>query len=388
MKRLIILGSTGSIGTQTLEIVENNSEIFSVSCLTANTNWKLLAEQALKFRPFAVAIGEPEKAPLLRDALKNEKITVFSGKEGIREAASVDADTAVVALVGISGLIPTLTAIETGKEIALANKETLVVGGELVMKKAKEKNIPILPIDSEHSAIFQCLNGENRQSVQKIYLTSSGGPFRKLPLEEIRKKTAADALKHPTWDMGQKVTIDSSTLMNKGFEVIEARWLFDISPDRIEVIVHPQSIIHSMVEFIDGSIIAQLSTPDMRIPIQYALSYPERLDADFVTTDFIKIGNLTFEPPRTEDFPCLKYAFEAIRTGGTMPAVINGANEVAVNLFLQDKIKFMDIPGTIRQVMDNHKPVMNPELDDLLEADRYARNKACEINGVRFDTTC
>jgi 1-deoxy-D-xylulose-5-phosphate reductoisomerase len=388
MKQITILGSTGSIGTQTLEIVEKNPDLFSVSCLTANTNWELLAEQALKFRPSVVAIGESGRVPMLRDALKSENITVLSGDDGIREAAMVDADAVVVALVGISGLVPTLAAIQSGKEIALANKETLVVGGELVMKKARENNVPILPIDSEHSAIFQCLNGENRQDVRKIYLTSSGGPFRKLSLEEIRNKTAADALKHPTWDMGKKVTIDSSTLMNKGFEVIEARWLFDIEPEQIEVIVHPQSIIHSMVEFIDGSIIAQLSLPDMRIPIQYALSYPKRLEADFVTTDFAKIGSLTFEPPRTEEFPCLKYAFEAIKTGGTMPAVLNGANEIAVSLFLQDKIRFMDIPGTIRQVMDNHQPVMNPELEDLLEADRYARNKACELNDILFDSKC
>jgi 1-deoxy-D-xylulose-5-phosphate reductoisomerase len=382
MKKLVILGSTGSIGTQTLDIVENNPELFSVSGITANTNWELLAEQARKFKPSAVAIGDPEKAPMLRDALESENIRVLAGENGISEVASLDADTAVVALVGISGLVPTLEAIGSGKEIALANKETLVVGGELVMRKARERNVSILPIDSEHSAIFQCLNGENRKDIRRIYLTSSGGPFRNELVEELRNKKASDALKHPTWNMGKKVTIDSSTLMNKGFEVIEARWLFDISPRQIEVIVHPQSIVHSMVEFIDGSILAQLSKPDMRIPIQYALSYPQRFAADFVKTDFTKIGNLTFEAPRTDAFPCLKYAFDAIEVGGTMPALLNGANEVGVDLFLNDRIGFMDIPETIRQVMESHQPVMNPSLHDLLEADRYAREKAYEVNRI------
>jgi len=382
MKRLIILGSTGSIGTQTLQIVERFPDKYKVIGLSANNSWELLTSQARKYDVKTVALGNEEYIPDLKDALSGTGINILRGSDGITELAGMDADVVVVALVGISGLVPTLKAIETGKTIALANKETLVVGGELVMRKAREKGVSILPIDSEHSAIFQCLNGENKKEVRKIHLTSSGGPFRKVPSNELSSKTATDALKHPTWNMGNKVTIDSSTLMNKGFEVIEAKWLFDVSPDTINVIVHPQSIIHSMVEFIDGSIIAQLSHPDMRIPIQYSLTYPERLPAGYVTTDFIEIGNLTFERPRIDVFKCLKYAYEAIEAGGTMPAVLNGANEIAVQLFLKDKIGFMDIPRIIRETMDSHETVISPDLEDFISADRYARDKAYEIAGV------
>lgn len=382
MKSLIILGSTGSIGTQTLQIVERFPDKYKVLGLSANNSWELLAKQAKKFDVKTVVIGNEKYIPELQHALVGTDINILRGRGGIIELAGMDADVAVVALVGISGLVPTLKAIETGKTIALANKETLVVGGELVMKTAEEKGVSILPIDSEHSAIFQCLNGENKKEVRKIHLTSSGGPFRKVPSDELVSKTASDALKHPTWNMGNKVTIDSSTLMNKGFEVIEAKWLFDVSPDMINVIVHPQSIIHSMVEFIDGSIIAQLSLPDMRIPIQYSLAYPERLPAQYVTTDFIKIGSLTFEEPRIDVFKCLQYAYEAVKTGGTMPAVLNGANEIAVQLFLQDKMGFLDIPRIIRETMDSHKTILSPDLEDLLSADKFARNKAYKIAGV------
>lgn len=376
MKRLVILGSTGSIGTQTLQIVEKFPHLFSVEALSADSSWELLAEQAKKFHAKAVALRNKDYIRRLELMLEGSGIEILQGEKGIDEIAQMDCDMVITALVGISGLSPTLKAIDAGRTIALANKETLVVGGELVMSGAKEKNITILPIDSEHSAIFQCLNGETIKEVDKIILTSSGGPFRRLALDELKIRTAADALKHPTWNMGNKVTIDSSTLMNKGFEVIEARWLFDISPDQIEVLIHPQSIIHSMVRFIDGSIKAQLSTPDMRIPIQYALSYPERLPSEYVVTDFIKIGSFTFEEPRRDAFPCLEYAFDSLKVGGTMPAVLNGANEVAVQLFLDGRIGYTDISHIIYEAMNSHKVVKNPDLGELLEADRDARKKA------------
>lgn len=376
MKRLIILGSTGSIGTQTLQIVEKFPHLFSVEALTADSSWELLAKQARKFKAKAVALRNEKYIHLLEPMLEGSGIKILKGEKGIDEIAAMDCDMVITALVGISGLSPTLKAIDAGRTIALANKETLVVGGELVITKAKEKNVNILPIDSEHSAIFQCLKGEDIKDVDKIVLTSSGGPFRNLSIDQLKTRTAADALKHPTWNMGNKVTIDSSTLMNKGFEVIEARWLFDISPDKIEVIIHPQSIIHSMVRFIDGSIIAQLSTPDMRIPIQYALSYPDRLPAEYVITDFTKIGSFTFEEPRWNAFPCLEYAFDSLKIGGTMPAVLNGANEVAVQLFLDGRIGYTDIALIIHQAMNSHKIIKNPYLEDLLEADREARETA------------
>ncbi len=373
MKRLVILGSTGSIGTQTLQIVEKFPQLFSVEALTADSSWELLANQAKKFNVKAVALRNNKYINELERVLEGSGIHILRNEAGIDEIASMDCDMVVTALVGISGLSPTLKAIEAGRTIALANKETLVVGGELIMSKAKEKNVKILPIDSEHSAIFQCLSGENIKEVDKIILTSSGGPFRSLSIEELKTRTASDALKHPTWTMGNKVTIDSSTLMNKGFEVIEARWLFDISPDQIEVIIHPQSIIHSMVRFVDGSIKAQLSTPDMRIPIQYALSYPDRLPAEYVITDFARIGSLTFEAPRWNAFPCLEYAFDSLRIGGTMPAILNGANEVAVELFLKGRIGYGDISRIIYEAMNSHKVIKYPGIEDLLEVDREAR---------------
>ncbi|MFP4499269.1 MAG: 1-deoxy-D-xylulose-5-phosphate reductoisomerase [Vulcanimicrobiota bacterium] len=376
MKKLTILGSTGSIGAQTLEIVENYPDKFKVSGLSARNNWELLARQARSFSAEVVAIANDEHYNALKNALADTGIKVLAGDAGICGLAAERVDIVVVALVGISGLLPTLKAIEAGNTIALANKETLVVGGELVMKKARGNQVPILPVDSEHSAIFQCLNRENPSDIKKILLTSSGGPFRITPAEELKKKTSSDALKHPNWDMGKKVTVDSSTLMNKGFEVIEAHWLFDVDSERIQVLVHPQSVIHSMVEFVDGSIIAQLSLPDMRIPIQYALSYPGRLPADFVKTDFFEIGRLDFEKPRMDDFPCLKLAYESLKLKGTMPAVLNGANEVAVELFLKDKIGFLKISEIIEKTMENHVLISQPSLEDLLDADAYARQSA------------
>jgi 1-deoxy-D-xylulose-5-phosphate reductoisomerase len=374
MKRIVILGSTGSIGTQTLEIIDQNMDQFTVEGLTAHSNWKLLAEQARRFCPRKVAIADPEQAGPLREAIDDDEIEILSGNEGVRKVAVMDADMVVVAVVGKAGLVPTIAAVEKGRTIALANKETLVVGGELITRMARENGVAILPIDSEHSAILQCLNGEDRKNVRKIHLTSSGGPFRELPREEIDSKTAGDALIHPTWkNMGKKVTIDSSTLMNKGFEVIEARWLFDIDPDRIQVLIHPQSIIHSMVEFTDGSVMAQMSRPDMRIPIQYALTYPRRLPASFVENDFVAMGGLTFEAPRRDVFPCLDFAYHAIKMGGTLPAVLNAANEVAVEMFLAGSIRFGDIQKVILRVMEMHRVVMEPALKDLLEADSYAR---------------
>lgn len=382
MKKLVILGSTGSIGTQTLEIVKRHPDLFIVDGLTALSSWESLARQALWFMPRKVALGDPANVPRLREALEGQDIEVLEGEEGINEVASMDADVAVVALVGVSGLVPTIKAIRTGKTIALANKEALVVGGDLVMEESDKQGVSIIPIDSEHSAIFQCLRGENRETLKKVYLTSSGGPFRTVDSAELKTKTASDALKHPTWDMGKKVTIDSATLMNKGFEVIEACHLFDLSPSEIEVLIHPQSVIHSMVEFIDGSIKAQMSLPDMRIPIQYALTCPGRIPTNYVNTNFIEIKNLTFESPRADDFPCLNLAYEAMQKGGTMPAVLNGANETAVQMFLDGKIGFMDIPKIISTVMEEHKPVPSPSLDDLLSANSFAMKRAEEINKI------
>ena len=385
MKRIVILGSTGSIGTQTLEIVDNHLDQFTVEGLSAHHNWQLLDQQAHKYLPPMVAIANPEMEAPLKNALSDIDTKVVAGKGGLNTLARMESDLVVVALVGISGLIPTINAIKAGRTIALANKETLVVGGELVMNLARHNGVDILPIDSEHSAIFQCLNGEDPSTIRRIHLTSSGGPFREMPIEKLREMTAKEALDHPTWGhMGKKVTIDSSTLMNKGFEVIEACWLFDLDPDQVNVIIHPQSIIHSMVEFYDGSVIAQLSKPDMRIPIQYALSYPQRLPGDYVETNFFEIGSMSFEKPRIDAFPCLEHAFKAIRTGGTLPAVLNGANEVAVDLFLKGKIKFTDIASTVGRVLDEHIINLEPDAEKLLDADAFARRLAYELNSSGF----
>ena len=366
MKNIAILGSTGSIGTQTLDVIEKNPDKFKVTALSVNKNIELLKEQIEKFKPEAVSVMDKAKA----DQLKVD-IPVYSGLEGLKKIATLEsADTIVTSVVGSIGLEPTIAAIKAKKNIALANKETLVTAGELVMKEAKKNEVTIMPIDSEHSALFQCLNGEDIKKVRRLIITCSGGPFRNKPLKELIQMKASDALKHPTWKMGAKITIDSSTLMNKGFEVIEAKWLYNIN--NIDVVVHPQSIIHSMVEYVDRSIMAQLGTPDMRIPIQYALSYPKRIKNELEPLDITK-QDLTFEKPDTKRFPCLSYAFEALEKGGTLAAVINAANEVVVKAFLEDKITFMQIPQLIRQAMDNHNIINRPELQDILDVDKQTR---------------
>lgn len=383
MKTVSLLGSTGSIGTQTLDVIAAFPERFRAGVLAANRSWEKLAEQARQFRPDVVAIADESLYPSLRDALADTGIPVLAGDEGVLEVASrAEPDIVLSALVGVAGLKPTLAALEAGKPIALANKETLVVGGELVTDLARRKGLPLLPVDSEHSAVFQCLHGEDPKGVERIILTASGGPFRRMPRESLGKMTAAQALKHPTWTMGAKITIDSASLMNKGFEVLEALHLFDLRMDQIDVWVHPQSVIHSMVEFVDGSVLAQMGPPDMRTPIQIALAWPERLAQKWARMSLAACRELTFEEPRREDFPCLDYAFEAGRVGGTMPAVLNGANEVAVERFLRDEIGFLDIPGTLRACMDAHRPVARPTLEDLVAADAEARARAREYAPV------
>jgi 1-deoxy-D-xylulose-5-phosphate reductoisomerase len=382
-KRIALLGSTGSIGRQALEVLERFPDRFRVSALTAGANWELLASQALKFKPELVAIQDEKSLPRLEEALDgayNGRIEAGSG--GIMQAASLQGnDLVLTALVGVAGLLPTLAALEAGMDIALANKETLVVGGELVMRKAREKGCAILPVDSEHSAIFQCLRGEKLKEVNRIYLTSSGGPFREFSSGCLSGVRAGDALRHPTWKMGNKITIDSATLMNKGFEVLEARWLFGLPLERVEVIVHPQSIIHSMVEFRDGSIKAQMGCPDMRLPIQYALGFPARLEHSWTGLDLLSAGPLTFEAPRKE-FRCLFLAREAASRGGTMPAVLNGANEEAVSLFLGGRIGFLEIADLVEKAMSEHSSTDNPSIGDLIKADAWAREKVRHSAGA------
>ncbi len=379
MKIISVLGSTGSIGTQTLDVVEAYPELFKVGVLVANRSWKLLAEQAHKFHPQVVAIGDEQYYPALKEALADTDIEVLAGQQGVIEAARLDSvDIVLSALVGVAGLRPTVAALEMGKPIALANKETLVVGGELVTALAKRQGLPLLPVDSEHSAIFQSYQGRGLAAIKRIMITASGGPFRTVPAEKLADMTAAEALKHPTWSMGAKITVDSSSLMNKGFEVLEAMHLFEVSLDQVDIWVHPQSIVHSMVEFKDGSVIAQMGPPDMRTPIQYALGYPDCLTHSWQTLSVAHCRNLTFEEPRWDDFPCLSYAFEAGRQGGSMPCVLNAANEIAVAAFLAGQIKFGDIPKILRRAMDHHDVVKNPSLDDLTAIDNQTRRYADE----------
>jgi len=371
-KSISILGSTGSIGVQTLDVARNLG--IRVAGLAANTSIDKLESQVREFLPEVVAVGNEELAKVLAERLKDLDVEVISGMEGFKRVASLETvDTVVTSVVGIAGLIPTMEAIKNKKNIALANKETLVTAGEIVMGEALKAGIAILPVDSEHSAIFQSLMGNNIKDVSRIILTASGGPFRGKSSKELENVTLAEALKHPNWNMGSKITIDSATLMNKGLEVIEAKWLFGLDLDKIKVVVHPQSIIHSMVEYIDGSVIAQLGSPDMRLPIQFALTYPERKHNNFSKLDLLKCGCLTFEEPDMKSFPCLKLAFEALRIGSTMPAVMNAANEEAVGLFLKEKIKFVDIPNAIEKVMSKHAIVNNPTIEDILEVDLWAR---------------
>lgn len=374
-----ILGSTGSIGTQTLDVIDRHSELFEVYALTAHSNIDLLVEQAKRYRPEVVAIADERHYKTLREALDGLPIKVFAGADSICQIAAMSPiDTVVTAMVGYSGLLPTVRAIEAGKKIALANKETLVVAGELVTDLALRNRVDIVPIDSEHSAIFQCLVGENENSVEKLILTASGGAFRDTPKDDLRLATAADALRHPTWKMGAKITIDSATMMNKGFEVIEARWLFDIPIDKIEVIIHPQSIVHSMVQFCDGSIKAQLGQPDMRHPIQYALTFPDRLNAQVERANLADIHQLTFERPDYEKFRNLGLAYDALRRGGNIPCILNAANEVAVDAFLKGKIGFFAMSDIIEQTISETAFISSPTLDDYIATDREARARSSE----------
>lgn len=372
MKKVSVLGSTGSIGTQTLDIIRRDSENFSVSALAAGSNVALLEEQAREFMPKMVAVASADAAKDLKTRLSDTDILVLSGEEGLCEAAAIeDADITLGAIVGIAGLKPVLSAIEKGKDIALANKETLVTAGDIVMAKAKEKNVKILPVDSEHSAIFQCLDG--RSDLNKIYLTASGGPFFGKKRADLENVTLKDALKHPTWSMGAKITIDSASLANKGLEVIEATHLFGVTADKIEVVVHRQSIVHSMVEFKDGAIIAQLGSADMRTPISVALNYPLRSEVSGKLLDIFNVGSLSFEKPDTDTFRMLALAFKASKAGGTMPTVLNGANEEAVSAFLNGKCRFLDIADIVEGAMENHKIKEKPALSDIFDADREAR---------------
>ncbi|HOK43694.1 MAG TPA: 1-deoxy-D-xylulose-5-phosphate reductoisomerase [Thermoclostridium caenicola] len=377
-KGISILGSTGSIGRQALEVCDALG--LKVVSLVAGSNASLLEEQIRKYRPQIAALFDERAAQALRTSVADMSCKVLGGLEGILEAVTLqEIDTVLTSVVGIAGLVPTMAAIEAGKNIALSNKETLVTAGSLVMKKAAEKGITILPVDSEHSAVFQCLAGNRRKDAKRIILTASGGPFRGYSPEQMKTVTLEQALNHPNWSMGSKITIDSASMMNKGLEVIEAMWLFDMAPDDIEVVVHKESIIHSMVEFVDGSIIAQLGAPDMRIPIQLALTWPERVQNPFRRISLVELGSLTFEKPDFEAFPCLGLAYEAARTGGTLPAAMNAANEVAVAAFLNEEIRFHQIPGIIRQVMAEHRVNTRPSLDDIIDTDRVSRERAAEI---------
>ena len=370
------MGSTGSIGRQTLDVVERNPGRFEVEVLTAYNNTELLIAQARKFQPNMVVIGNDAKYQEVREALSDEPVKVFAGAGAIGEAVVLESvDMVVTAMVGYSGLLPTLRAVEAGKDIALANKETLVVAGEMITRLAREKGVDLLPVDSEHSAIFQCLAGELMNPAEKILLTCSGGPFRGKTASQLARVTPADALAHPNWDMGAKITIDSATLMNKGFEMIEAHWLFGLPPAAIEVVVHPQSIIHSMVQFRDGSVKAQLGPPDMRMPILYALGWPERIANDFPRLDFSQLAALTFEKPDRENFRNLDLAFEAIHQGGNLPCALNAANEIAVSAFLAEKISFPAIPEIITQILGKTSFVKNPGLEELILTNDETRNR-------------
>jgi 1-deoxy-D-xylulose-5-phosphate reductoisomerase len=379
MKNVVLLGSTGSIGTSTVKVTEDLPDQIRLIGLAAGGNAELLLEQSQKHKPAVVSINDPSKAKELQNKLGGSA-QVFCGSEGLLKLATLpEADIVLIAIVGTAGLQPALAAIRAGKDIAVASKEILVMAGEIVMNEARKYGVRVLAVDSEHSAIFQCLDGKPASSVRKLWLTASGGPFRDKtlwPKEKFSEITVERALKHPSWVMGRKITIDSATLFNKGLEMIEARWLFDIEMARVGVVVHPQSIVHSMVEFVDGSLIAQLSTPDMCLPIQYALTYPERAASDRVQTNFPKIGTLTFEEPDVERFPAIALARRAGEVGGTLPAVLNAANEIAVEAFVNRKINFPQITETVRRAMDAHQVVTHPSLEEILEADAWARRSA------------
>ena len=379
MKKISLLGSTGSIGANVLDVIERNPEKFQILGMSAGNNVDLFAKQIRKFKPRVVALFDTKKIPTLKEQIADLDIEILSGEEGsIAVATLPEADVVVSGVMGSAGLLPAIHALKSGKNLALANKETLVIAGELVLREAKKTNSQIIPIDSEHSAIFQVLNGEKKERIKKIILTASGGPFRTFSLGEMETVTVKDALKHPNWDMGAKITIDSSTMMNKGLEYIEAKWLFGVNTP-VEIIVHAQSIIHSMIEFVDTSIIAQLGIPDMRVPIAYALTYPDRFECDLPSLDLTTMGNLTFEAPDFERFPCLQLAIDAMEIGKTMPAVLNAANEIAVQAFLEELISYKDIAELIRMVMQNHNPSPLKELQDVLIADRWAREETTKL---------
>ncbi|WP_310481321.1 1-deoxy-D-xylulose-5-phosphate reductoisomerase [Chamaesiphon sp. VAR_48_metabat_403] len=385
MKAITLLGSTGSIGTQTLDIVENNPDKFRIVGLAAGSNVEMLARQVRQFRPEIVAIGNEAKLAELKDAIADLDYhpIIVAGAQGTIEVASYgDAQSVVTGIVGCAGLLPTIAAIEAGKDIALANKETLIAGGPVVLPLVEKHGVKLLPADSEHSAIFQCLQGVPAGGLRRIILTASGGAFRDLPAEKLASVKVADALKHPNWTMGQKITIDSATLMNKGLEVIEAHYLFGLGYEHIDIVVHPQSIIHSLIEVQDTSVLAQLGWPDMRLPLLYALSWPDRIYTNWEKFDLVKAGDLTFRAPDREKYPCIGLAYAAGEAGGSMPAVLNAANEQAVALFLAEQIQFLDIPKTIERVCDKHRDdfTATPSLDDILNADRWARQMAIELN--------
>jgi len=376
-RHIAILGSTGSIGVQALDVIRKHSGLFEVYALTANRNVELLIKQAQEFLPEMVVIADEQKYSRLKEALNHLPIKVWSGEEALSQVVQAEpVQMVLTAMVGYSGLKPTLSAIRAGKAIALANKETLVVAGDLVTRLALEKQVPILPVDSEHSAIFQCLAGESNNPIEKIILTASGGPFRTFSQEQLAHVTAKEALKHPNWNMGAKITIDSATLMNKGFEMIEAKWLFGVTTEQIQIVVHPQSIIHSMVQFCDSSIKAQMGLPDMRLPIQYALAYPNRISSDFERLDFKQISALTFEEPDRNRFRCLELAYRAVQKGGNMPCILNAANEIVVAGFLEDKISFPAMSEIIERTMEEVPFIASPDLDDYVQTDAEARRKA------------
>ena len=381
MKKITILGSTGSIGLSALNVIEKNPERFQVVALAAGENINLLKKQIERFQPKLVAVDSKESAFKLRESLAvKNRVKVFYGEEGLKEVASFpSANIVISAISGSAGLIPTLAAIDAGKDIALANKETMVMAGEIVTKRTKKKGVRIIPVDSEHSAIFQCLEGSKRENLKRIILTASGGPFLNFTRNELKKVNLSQALQHPNWKMGKKITVDSASMMNKGLEVIEAKWLFNLDISDIDVLIHPQSIVHSMVEFIDGALLAQMGIPDMKIPIAHALTYPERIINDLPSLDLVKIGKLEFIKPDIKKFSCLGLAYAAGLCGGTAPVVLNAADEVAVSAFIKKKIRFIDLPKIIEKILVLHDSINNPSLDDILQADLWARRETKKI---------
>jgi 1-deoxy-D-xylulose-5-phosphate reductoisomerase len=380
VKKIVLLGSTGSIGVNTLNVVREHPSEFQVAGLAAGRNVELLAEQIREFKPKLVAIQDASQKAALQKLAGSSCPEILTGEEGVSKLAAMDgADMVVVAITGAAALKPTLAAIAKKRAIGLANKENLVMAGELVMGSAKANGVEVLPIDSEHSAIFQCLKGQSRSEVRKLLLTTSGGPLRLVPLEKFGQLTKAEVMNHPRWKMGPKITVDSATMMNKALELIEARWLFDLPADRVEVIVHPEAIVHSMVDFVDGSVLAQLGITDMRLPIQYAMTYPGRMSCSLPPLDLVALKQLNFEAPKREKFPCLGYGYEAAKAGGTLPAVLNAANETCVENFLADRLPFTQIAPTIRRVMDAHACVTHPNLEQILQADAWARQQAQKL---------